>query len=474
MATLTGREPLLPASALEGDPGGSSGYQTRFPGLCVVPGRCVLTLTFLSGAALALCLTVFKEWLAQRGMSSIALLKYVSIPVVSTIFTYCHIWAALWMTFYPVRYVGCLQIHDTNVGCGWQGIVPNRAFKMSKLIVDNMLAVLSVEEIVSRIDPVIVVEELDPVLRSLVTTIIHTIAMDEAPELWGALPNMAKNELITKAREDAGPAIVELLNEVRVNIKNVFDISEMVVEGLTRDRALLDHMFITIGFKELVFIRDFGATMGLVFGIIQVLLWIFYSAGWMLPTFGFVVGMATNWIALKMIFEPVDPVRLPCGVVLQGLFLKRQVEASAEYGKLMATNLLSSRNMIKAIVTGRCSDKLFELIRRHVRATCDGVMGRAKPVIHMLGGTATLDHVKNEVGNHLIANLAENMRHAERYMDSAMDLENVLRLKIEAMAPKDFEQMLHPVFQEDEWKLVLLGGVLGVFVGFCQWQALGS
>jgi uncharacterized membrane protein YheB (UPF0754 family) len=37
-----------------------------------------------------------------------------------------------------------------------------------------------------------------------------------------------------------------------------------------------------------------------------------------------------------------------------------------------------------------------------------------------------------------------------------------------AMSSTDFEQLLHPVFQEDEWKLILLGGVLGVIVGGVQ------
>jgi hypothetical protein len=28
---------------------------------------------------------------------------------------------------------------------------------------------------------------------------------------------------------------------------------------------------------------------------------------------------------------------------------------------------------------------------------------------------------------------------------------------------------LHPVFEEDEWKLVLVGGVLGIVLGVLQW-----
>ena len=58
-------------------------------------------------------------------------LRYASIPLISCLFTYFHIWLALWMMFYPMRFVGVLRIPGTNVGLpGWQGIVPSKAMKM--------------------------------------------------------------------------------------------------------------------------------------------------------------------------------------------------------------------------------------------------------------------------------------------------------------------------------------------------------
>jgi hypothetical protein len=34
-------------------------------------------------------------------------LAYASIPLVSCVFTYFHIWLALWMMFYPIGFLGC-------------------------------------------------------------------------------------------------------------------------------------------------------------------------------------------------------------------------------------------------------------------------------------------------------------------------------------------------------------------------------
>lgn len=275
-----------------------------FPPLLFRPGwrlRLVLALVllFLGG-----CLTIWRSWLEEHGVTSADVLKYASIPIVSTIFTYCHIWAALYMTFYPVLYRGCLQIPGTNCGCGWQGIVPNKAETMARKSVHLMTTkLISVQEVFSRIDPGIVAEELDPVLHNTLTHIIHEVAMQEEPELWHSLPFAVKNELIAKAREDAPVVIQAMMLDVKMNIQDIFDLADMVVRTLMRDPNLLNTMFIKCGYDELIFIRDCGGYMGAVFGVIQVALWIFYSKGWMLPTFGLVVGLLSNWIALKMIFE---------------------------------------------------------------------------------------------------------------------------------------------------------------------------
>jgi len=447
-----------------------------FPPLLFRPGwrlRLVLALVllFLGG-----CLTIWRSWLEEHGVTSADVLKYASIPIVSTIFTYCHIWAALYMTFYPVLYRGCLQIPGTNCGCGWQGIVPNKAETMARKSVHLMTTkLISVQEVFSRIDPGIVAEELDPVLHNTLTHIIHEVAMQEEPELWHSLPFAVKNELIAKAREDAPVVIQAMMLDVKMNIQDIFDLADMVVRTLMRDPNLLNTMFIKCGYDELIFIRDCGGYMGAVFGVIQVALWIFYSKGWMLPTFGLVVGLLSNWIALKMIFEPVEPRPVFGGrIVLQGLFLKRQKEVSIEYGKIVAGKILSSKNLIPAIITGRCSDKLFELIHKHVHGACDRYTGVSRPFIKLMTGTAKYNHCKHMVGERLIASLSDTMRHVEKHLDQSMDLENLLREKMCALPARDFEDLLHPVFQEDEWKLVLMGGVLGVFVGCMQWYALGS
>ena len=42
------------------------------------------------------------------------------------------------------------------------------------------------------------------------------------------------------------------------------------------------------------------------------------------------------------------------------------------------------------------------------------------------------------------------------------------------LSSAEFERLLHPVFEEDEFKLIIIGGLLGVAVGFGQYYGLGG
>ena len=54
------------------------------------------------------------------------------------------------------------------------------------------------------------------------------------------------------------------------------------------------------------------------------------------------------------------------------------------------------------------------------------------------------------------------------YAEEALDLENTLREKMQALPPLEFAGFLHPIFEEDEWKLITVGAILGGLAGLAQ------
>eukprot|EP01035_Chromulina_nebulosa_P002758 gene2758-3758_t len=54
------------------------------------------------------------------------------------------------------------------------------------------------------------------------------------------------------------------------------------------------------------------------------------------------------------------------------------------------------------------------------------------------------------------------------YTNAKIALETTLLQRMNRLSPAEFEQVLHPVFQEDELTLIIAGGVLGMIAGGIQ------
>lgn len=60
------------------------------------------------------------------------------------------------------------------------------------------------------------------------------------------------------------------------------------------------------------------------------------------------------------------------------------------------------------------------------------------------------------------------MAHVEGYATDAMDIRNTLMTKMAQLSAKQFERLLRPAFEQDEWILIATGAVLGFAVGELQ------
>lgn len=130
-----------------------------------------------------------------------------------------------------------------------------------------------------------------------------------------------------------------------------------------------------------------------------------------MPLAGFLVGYLTNFLALKMIFEPIFPVYV-CGIKFQGLFLQRQREVSKEFAKVQASvrhtvepsrrfvltspsavvqNLLKSETMWQYMLTGRLSSVFYARLKAHSRTFTNRMLGPVKAVIVLYMGADAYD-----------------------------------------------------------------------------------
>lgn len=387
---------------------------------------------------------------------------YLSMPIIAAVIGYVTKLIAIRMMFRPLEFMGIGPF-------GWQGIVPRRAERMAAIACDTMTQrLITPVEIFSRLDPDRVAAELRQPLLSAVEIITTEIMEQYKPGLWQSLPRRVQDMLVQKVQADAPAVVRQIMEDVRNNIDHVFDLKHMVVSNLTKDKELLNTIFLKAGHKEFKFIAHSGIYFGFLIGLVQAVVWMLTHSPWVMPIFGGFTGWFTDWLALKMIFYPKEPKKFLGLVSWQGLFLKRRKEVAADYGALIAEKIVTPKNIIREVLEGPMSDRLFVMVQRHVQRMVDAQAGLAKPLVVMSVGTANYIAMKKQIVAKCIELMPTALEHVEPYATDAMDIRNTLVNKMQQLTAEEFEQLLRPAFQQDEWILIMVGAVLGFLVGELQ------
>mmetsp|Transcript_21756 Transcript_21756/g.64156 ORF Transcript_21756/g.64156 Transcript_21756/m.64156 type:complete len:408 (-) Transcript_21756:541-1764(-) len=303
--------------------------------------------------------------------------KYALIPIFASAIGYGTNVVALKMTFYPLEYVGWGEKYFKKYGVGpwhlgWQGIVPSKAAKMAQKAITLLTSkLIDVKEVFSRVEPERVAEELEPVMQKVLHNIVSEVARSYAPDVWASLPLYVRDEVIERVREDTPQLMTAVMADIRANIESIIDLEDMVVRHLVKDKELLNSVFQRAGRKELKFIEHSGAFFGFWLGIIQAGIFAVVDSWLVLPVAGFLSGYVTNWIALEMIFKPVDPVNV-CGTKVQGLFLSHQDEVAEEFGTSVAREIMTSEQILTQLFLSPTSEKAIQIVHFHISKTIDG------------------------------------------------------------------------------------------------------
>lgn len=390
---------------------------------------------------------------------------YLMIPVIAGFVGWLTNYLAVQMIFYPVQFKGIPIWRRPEIPLGllgWQGIVPCKTATMSRALVDMVeTQLLTVPAAFARLNPTQVAKHLAGAVPQLGEAVIQ--------DLPGATQYVGPWQSIFGVKWCSGfvkfcnvQVLRGVVKDLIKNSERIFSLENCVVDQMILDRAKLGQLFQKVGRVELDFLTNSGLWFGFLLGLIQMAVALVWENPWALSIGGTIVGLATNWLALKWIFEPVYPTKIGPFVV-QGMFLTRQKEVAAEFSKFFARKIVTSEQIWNSVLTDSTTrPALTQVLGGHVKKLLSLVsLGLFKG----LPSATTISKVTEST----IANLPNHLTNGlHKYVDRALGLETTLRTQMEAMSPAKFERVLHPIFEEDELTLIIAGGVLGFIAGLIQ------
>ena len=187
----------------------------------------------------------------------------------------------------------------------------------------------------------------------------------------------------------------------------------------------------------------------------------------LLPLIAAVIGWGTNYLAVRMLFHPrVEKSIL--GLRIQGVFPKRQKVLAEKLGQLVARELFSMHDVRKHLqgedfivhVTKTIEAKVDEFLQEKLAETI--------PMASMFLGSGMVDTIKHSLVESLAKAVPELGDMFVTHLEKNMDVEIVVREKVEAFSSDKLEEMLLSIMNREFRFIEMVGAVLGFVIGLVQ------
>ncbi|HSN82770.1 MAG TPA: DUF445 family protein [Polyangiales bacterium] len=383
------------------------------------------------------------------------------IPVISAFVGWFTNVVAIKMMFYPLEFVGIPPY------LGWQGVIPANALRLARvsntLITQKLLSLRQLFD--ETFDAHAFTGKLGAVIDEVTEQVIDEIANKHAKAMWDNAGEFMQNKIRERARAEVLQVARAIAMDMADDIDHILDIEKTVLDAIEQHRGLMGEMFYEVGRKEFKFIERSGLYFGFLFGMFQMLVWVLYPLPWILPAAGFGVGYLTNWIAIKLVFSPREPIRIG-PLTVQGLFHKRQDEVAEAFGRTVATRVLNADNIVNTVMESGGAARMNEIIDRRVGELIDEY--EAHPMAVLLVPENERAALRSELLERIKDEWPKPGGFFHTFAGQSVDLNGELERRMKALDRESYEGVLRPAFQQDEWKLIAAGAVLGTVAGFLQ------
>ena len=184
-----------------------------------------------------------------------------------------------------------------------------------------------------------------------------------------------------------------------------------------------------------------------------------------LATIGGLIGWVTNILAIKLMFRPINPIRIPLiNFEIVGLIPKRKREIAKNIGEVIANELLSIDDIINSSITE--SDKLamIDLVKNKIRNVVSSKMDFIPAPFRMMIQGPLDNIIEEEVDGILIELGSEAIDNIKK----KVDIKKIVEEKINELDLQELERIIISVAKKELKHIEILGFILGAVIGIVQ------
>lgn len=184
-----------------------------------------------------------------------------------------------------------------------------------------------------------------------------------------------------------------------------------------------------------------------------------------LAIIGGIIGWITNILAIKLIFRPINPIKIPIiNIEILGLIPKRKKEIAENIGQVVANELVSIDDIIHDAFTEEDKAKLTTYVQDKIKNIINEKLNFIPAPFKMII-TPKIDSIIDEEVSPAINELSDDM--ISKIKDR-VEIETIVTEKINDLDLLELERIIISVAKKELKHIEILGLILGLVIGLFQ------
>lgn len=185
----------------------------------------------------------------------------------------------------------------------------------------------------------------------------------------------------------------------------------------------------------------------------------------LLVLIGGVIGWVTNVLAIKLMFRPINPIKIPIlNFEIIGLIPKRKDEIARNIGEVIAKELLSIDDIIDSAITEEDKLAFSQAVKNKIRKILTEKMDFIPAPFRMMVQGPIDNIIEQEVDGALQDIEADIVNHIK----NKVDIEKLVAEKINELDLQELERIIISVAKKELKHIEILGFILGAVIGLLQ------
>lgn len=180
---------------------------------------------------------------------------------------------------------------------------------------------------------------------------------------------------------------------------------------------------------------------------------------------GGIIGWITNVLAIKLMFRPINPVKIPIlNIEIIGLIPKRKKEIAKNIGEVVSKELLSVDDIINSSINKGDKEDLNNYIKDKIRNLVNEKMDFIPAPFKMMV-QGPIDNIINEEVDGALEEVEEKVLQKAK---ERIDIEKIVEEKVNELDLLELERIIISVAKKELKHIEILGFFLGGIIGLIQ------